>query len=733
MMKKSELLHHGLMLLFVIAAYWPLSSFHHTTRWDSVETYFPFRYFMSDCLRNGELPLWLPYQLGGYPFYADPQSGAWYPLAWILCSVGPYTLHTFAIEFILTVFIAGAGMYRLTKSFDAEARIALIAGIAYSACGFFISGAEYITWVVSAAWLPWIFWSYHRMTLSGKYGYALLTALFLYLLLSGGYPSFLAVALYLMIVFFALLMLRRQPAASRRSLLWLHLLTAAAFVVVSVGVLASWYHARAIISRGAELSLEAVNNGPFSPRCLESLILPFVTLRGDDVYITDISMRNAYIGLCCLLMLPFAAGSLRNRKMLVIALAAVFCLTAAMGDYLPVRGWLYDYVPLMRLFRLPAFFRIFFIIGAIIFSATGIAAFLDNISRNWRWLVRMLAALLAGLILLFIYSVLKHGFTWGWGTNGHTFRAHYYLSGRAEHVQLQCLVQIVLLGILLAGSLYRGGRFLNSGTLLIFCIADMFLAARLNAYGTVVYMEDRAATEAPIKSAPRSFPVPDNGVGVLATSDQKRNLGPLRTNTSIYFKTPAPDGYNSFLLNSFNRLAASPIRDSVWANPYLYFASGVSRGADSTPLDARSQLRVDTLLYDRLHTLYPLQSGSQDIRVLEFSPDKIIAALHTEDSALLNLQQNYVAGWKMSVDGRNSPLMIANYTQMAALIPPGKHLAVWTFDPPGIRAMIAGTIAALALLIATLLIFRKRLLGGGQQRLPEQARKAPGGAAEREE
>src|SRR4051812_26430689 len=132
--KSVSLRHHCLLLLFAIAAYWPLSSFQHTTRWDSVETYFPFRYFFSDCLRAGELPLWLPFQLGGYPFYADPQSGAWYPVAWILCSIAPYTLHSFAIEFILTVFIGAAGMYRLVRSFDKEASIALLAGIAYCAC-----------------------------------------------------------------------------------------------------------------------------------------------------------------------------------------------------------------------------------------------------------------------------------------------------------------------------------------------------------------------------------------------------------------------------------------------------------------------------------------------------------------------------------------------------------------------------------------------------------------------
>ena len=564
--------------------------------------------------------------------------------------------------------------------------------------------------MVSAAWLPWIFWSYHRLITSGKYGYALLAGLGLYLLLSGGYPAFITVALYLLILFFLILFFRKQSAAARWKLLWLHAAMAGVFLIVSAGILLSWYQFIPLISRGVGMSLEEVYVQPFSPRCAESFILPFVTLKGNELYGTDISMRNAYLGLSCLLMLPFLRLRNRNMKLLVIVLVALFCLAAAVGPYLPVRAWLYHFVPMMRLFRFPALFRIFFIIGAILVSAHGVHAFLQDVPGSRRRLAWIVMAFLSVFILTFGYSLMMSGFTWGWGHSLYSFRGHLADAARSEHVQLQCMVQIILLGSLLAACLYRRGRFLKPGVLIIFCMADMVLASGLNAYGTVVAMQRRGDQEDPIKDAPRHFPVPDPSIPVSAYSDLRRNMGLMRTNTSIYFKTPAADGYNTFLLNTFNRLEASAIRDSVRTNPYLYFADGVGTGADSQPLAIRGELRVDTASYLRLSRMPPAADSGQHIKVSSFLPNEIIATVSTEDSALLNLQQSYAAGWSLSVNGKETPLFITNYTQMAGIIPPGEHRVVWTYNPPFIRPMLIWTIASLLLLLATLGVYRRRLL-----------------------
>jgi hypothetical protein len=695
---RPQWLHYLLLAVFAFVAYWPLSTLQHATKWDSIETYFPFRYFLSDCLRNGEWPLWMPYQLGGYPFYADPQSGAWYPVAWIFCSIAPYTLSSLAIEILFTVFIAGVGMYRLVKSFELNDSAALIAGFSYIACGFFISNAEHLTWVISAAWLPWIFWSYHKLINTNKYGYAILCGLFLFLLLSGGYPAFITVALYLIILFFLILMFRKQAAASRWKLLWQHVAVAGVFVMLSAGVVWSWLQFMNQMSRGAGMSLEAVQVYPFSPRCLDSLLIPFASLKGDEIYGSDVSMRNAYIGLCCLLMLPFVSHKRSDRKLPVIVMVGLLCLAASLGPFLPVRAWLYHYVPMMRLFRFPALFRIFFIIGAIVIAAHGVHAFFSNTLRNKRILIWTVIVFLSVFAVIFISSVAISGFIWNWGFDAISFRNHLEAATRPEHIQLQCMLQLLLLSGLMIHLLNRG-RLIKPSALVVFCAIDMIAASALNTYGTIVAIQPRSEQEAPIKDAPRSFPVPDNNVPVSSFKDAKRNLGALRTNTSIYFKTPATDGYNSFTLNSFNVLGASAIRDSVWANPYLYFEREIAGRKDS--LDSRAYGVLDFMAFP--------EKGTQII-VSSFLPNEIAATVSVTKPRQLTLQQNYAGGWSLLVDGKETRLFVTNITQMAGIIPAGEHRVEWRFNPPYIRALAAWTVSCLLMLVAGLGFFRKRLL-----------------------
>lgn len=50
------------------------------------------KYFAARAL-TGDLPFWTPYIFSGYPFLADPQVGAWYPLNWPFFLIGITTHH----------------------------------------------------------------------------------------------------------------------------------------------------------------------------------------------------------------------------------------------------------------------------------------------------------------------------------------------------------------------------------------------------------------------------------------------------------------------------------------------------------------------------------------------------------------------------------------------------------------------------------------------------------------
>ncbi|MEZ4385093.1 MAG: hypothetical protein R3A79_27435, partial [Nannocystaceae bacterium] len=55
---------------------------------DAATSYWQDVAFAVESLRAGELPLWNPYERGGYPFAADPQPAIWSPLSWLVYLLG---------------------------------------------------------------------------------------------------------------------------------------------------------------------------------------------------------------------------------------------------------------------------------------------------------------------------------------------------------------------------------------------------------------------------------------------------------------------------------------------------------------------------------------------------------------------------------------------------------------------------------------------------------------------
>ena len=103
-----------LLLAIVIVALFPLVSGTNTMKWDATDLYLPWKYYVTECFANGELPLWNPFINSGFPQMADP--GSWYPVSWILAWLGGgYSLNVLHWEYIIHLFIGGFGMYSLLR------------------------------------------------------------------------------------------------------------------------------------------------------------------------------------------------------------------------------------------------------------------------------------------------------------------------------------------------------------------------------------------------------------------------------------------------------------------------------------------------------------------------------------------------------------------------------------------------------------------------------------------
>src|SRR5262249_12879171 len=117
---------------------------------DLVTQFYPWREYAARSIRQGVIPLWNPYILGGAPFEAA-QSGIFYPLNFPFYVLPVRWAWSFMI--VLQMILAGVFAALYARSIGAGGWAAILAGIVFSLCGFMTSWRGFQI-EDAAIWLP---------------------------------------------------------------------------------------------------------------------------------------------------------------------------------------------------------------------------------------------------------------------------------------------------------------------------------------------------------------------------------------------------------------------------------------------------------------------------------------------------------------------------------------------------------------------------------------------------
>jgi Bacterial membrane protein YfhO len=360
-------------LATVIFYFSPLFEAQTSIQWDAVDVHYSAQKYFADNVREGHLPHWTPYVFSGFPFLADPQTGAWYPLHWPFFLIG-ITPKAIEWELALHAFLALCGTYLLSRRLGGDHMVALIASVFYAGGGFFAAHSSHVGIFETAALLPWLLWS-ALLALESETMLSLLLpgAIGGLILLIGHFQS----ALYSFFAMALFIVAKRAPW--KRTVSVLAVATLAAMLLGAIQILPG-LELTAQSDRAAA-NFHGATNAALKPAALATLMMPnfYGAVNGSYSGPPDITQFYFYAGI---LLLPLAiVGIWKQRSWLVLALI-VPALWYAFGP----PGGLYFVLTLLPGFKsVRAPVHIWFVValGLALAAATGAAWLAERFRKSW--------------------------------------------------------------------------------------------------------------------------------------------------------------------------------------------------------------------------------------------------------------------------------------------------------------------------------------------------------------
>jgi hypothetical protein len=413
--------------------------------------FIPPRFFWVESVKNGEFPLWNPYQFSGHPFFANPQHAILYPLN------GLFFLLPFDVAFnaiiILHFFLGGLLTYLFLRDLKVGPTGSLISGLIFMLSGYLLSVHSLLNCLLSVIWTPLIMMFFRRAMLSSGLKNEILTAIFMAISFSGGgieivYGNFFV--LLFMLIFFptpGMIFVGNNPRRCKfiecvsidwgrikglfikfRSLLIVSIIFLLLSAIQLVPFLELWIHS----IRGKGISYEEATIWSFAPKDIVLFFLPdaygyFLDMK--KYWVTQCWLKTLYTGaLPFILSLiffviphsPLSPNGERNGRLRSIASTTeqergfgkdrklflsliLFSLFLSLGHYNPLYPFVFRYVPFFNGIRYPVKFLYIFILVLSMTAGLGfqrLTEFSKESGNQRRRNLFILFSLVSGLMLL---------------------------------------------------------------------------------------------------------------------------------------------------------------------------------------------------------------------------------------------------------------------------------------------------------------------------------------------
>lgn len=670
-------------VLVLFIAYLPVSSFLFFLKNDAFTGYFPPKFFMSESIHAGYLPLWNPYINFGIPQYGDMSSGYWSPITWLIASTVGYNAYTFTIEVLFYLLIGSIGMYKLTGSMNLNIHVRMIAAMAFMCCGYNVGHLQHFNWLSGAAFLPWCFWSYHLLLHHSSFQNIIKAVLIFYMLVASAHPGITICAFYFFLAYklFVLFSKNNQQSIGQKlkQTGFSHLLFLLLFILLAAGMIVGYADILPHFSRSEKISLADSLLHPTTGQSWLSVVFPFSTVKNDSFFNTDISMRNSYFSITLLLFFLLSLLGKRTRFQNFLLATGLFFLLLSTGGIIKTVG--YKIIPFIGYVRLNGEFRIFAILPFILSAAIELDKFIKQEKAFYgpvKFLYYLIEIVIMAAIAFGLYKVFStkesflHNFSSITSQAGLSSKLKALIDAISfyDTLWIQGLIQLFILWALKWAMRYRLWSLVKK-----VAVTDMVIACLLNVPFTGTGKAPVATIQNIINRSPKGIPVPKlipiNQYDTIPTAE-KEMIG----DWSFYSKQPG-----------VTTQAAYPI---VLKTTQQYF-------------DSVMQFR--SLVLNRRPFLFTETSPA---RLISFSPQEIQLLIKDSTGENIVLQQNLYPHWYYTTG--NGKKTVNNYKNifMSAPVPTGKNIIVFSFEPTRVKAAMLVSLITFILLLSSLFILPRK-------------------------
>jgi multisubunit Na+/H+ antiporter MnhG subunit len=689
--------------------------------WDGIDFFAPYYMLVGDFARNGEFLLWNPFTFGGLPDYLEPVLGSFSPLVVLFGFVFGGTPLSFELYWLAIWLLGGLGLLALARHLGAPAWGGFVAAIAFMFSGFYTGNAEHSSKLYALSLLPWLVWRVDVALATGRLRPAVETGALYGLSGLGGYPPLVLLNGGFVLLWSVGRLLWpdgiRSGTWSDRSkrLIGIHAIAGLlAAAIWSPTYIPFFIEGPDVSDRAGPLPWDdAVENDALHPAALVTFSSPALAL-ADIFGYTDISMRSVYVG--CL-VLSLAAFALVNRGGTAfrwwLLLVGVLFLASAMGRTLPLRGWLYEWLPPTRYFRHAALFRGYAIFALAVLGLLGASDLAAAVrARDWqRWRRFAVVAFCLGAAALLVYTgaiafirrttppphVASHWHTWG------TWLA---------------LCAVASFAAAATGHRWRERA---AAALVVLAVADALSTARL--VRSTMYQSDVARWHAVDVHHRAELDLTRGGLMRRVDND---------VNHTFVSKTPAIQGFSGLASRLVRRYATDDaLVQGVTGANRLWFSRSVAmvdRSEDcfdvfraraaslgAAPLvvhprpdraaRAPAHPPTGTNCEAELSSL-PAATLVKAFEVAAYHPTRLVLRVDVPEAGWLLVTDTWSRRWRVTVDGGEGEILPGNFVFRAVNLAAGTHTLDFRYDPIGFPWL-------LMLSWGTLLLVATWSIGGG--------------------